>query len=61
MTTQVIFACQKCSAAFVANQIRSERPTLRQIFRCTHCRTQVHSWEGDFDFLNWRPVSQIDS
>lgn len=49
----VLFACIKCEACYLATQQRAPVRAAGS-FRCQVCREEVHSWAGDYDYLNWR-------
>lgn len=54
----VMFCCATCSAGYRASQTLSFLRNSGTYF-CQVCRSEVHSWYGDYDYVDWRPVETM--
>ena len=53
---KVIFSCGPCSTTYQAIQARHKG---RGSFKCA-CGSVVHAWDGDYDFSDWLPLTNIE-
>jgi len=51
--SKVIFRCAKCGAAYQAAQ-HWVRVRSSGSFKCDVCREVLHSWAGDYDYIDWK-------
>jgi hypothetical protein len=51
--TTVVFACPACGTIYQASQRRGPG-THFGVFNCIACHTEVHAWNGLYDFLDWQ-------
>jgi hypothetical protein len=54
----VVFCCSKCTAGYQANQVRRSERLSRIVgsYRCDVCSTEVSSWDGDYDYRDWKAI-----
>lgn len=53
--TIVVFACPKCGLAYQTTQLHRSNNMLSK-FICMKCKELVHSWEGVYDYVVWKPI-----
>jgi hypothetical protein len=54
----VVFCCPKCAAGYQASQARRSDRLIRIVgrFRCVVCSNEVYSWDGDYDYRDWKAI-----
>lgn len=48
----VVFVCPSCGAGYQVTQKRLTVPSLGS-FKCQVCRTEIYSWYGTYDYVDW--------
>ena len=51
----VIFCCTDCGAGYQAQQYRPPVQCFGS-FKCQVCRNEVHSWRGEYDYIDWTAI-----
>ena len=54
-STDVVFLCAACGAAYKAVQKLTESKQLGN-FDCSECNSLVHSWHDVYDYSAWTPI-----
>ncbi|MEW6395197.1 MAG: hypothetical protein AB1582_11660 [Pseudomonadota bacterium] len=49
---EVLIACQQCKLTYAVFQTHA--PSSGGLFACWRCDKQVLSWEGEYEFSEWR-------
>ena len=54
----VVFCCRKCTAGYQASQARRSDRLIRIVgsFKCNVCSSEVYSWDGDYDYRDWKAI-----
>ena len=52
----VYFSCPNCKLVYRAMQVQMVEPTNGKR-DCVECGYRIHSWNGLYDFLNWKRVT----
>jgi transcription elongation factor Elf1 len=51
----VYFACPHCNLIYRARQVLFAERASGQL-ECVNCGEAVHSWNGVYNYLRWKPV-----
>ena len=54
-STEVVFLCSACGAAYKAAQKLTDSNQLGH-FDCSACTSMVHSWHDVYDYSAWTPI-----